>query len=138
MPLLLPDVGLVVNHAAFEVTVQEMLELTVMLKLPAVLVTDWVAGVTLSEAGAAWVIVAVRVIPPPVKVKVPVRAAPVLVVKLAATVPLLLPEFGLMVSHAALELTVQATLDVTVMFALPAWEETDWLVGATVRLGATV
>lgn len=138
MPLLLPDVGLVVNHAAFEVTVQEMLELTVMLKLPAVLVTDWVVGVTLSEAGAAWAIVAVRVIPPPVKVSVPVRAVPVLAVKLAVTVPLLLPEFGLMVSQVALELTVQATLDVTLMFAVPAWKETAWLVGATVRLGAAV
>jgi hypothetical protein len=83
------------------------------------------------------VIVAVRVIPPPEKVKVPVRAAPVLVVKLAVTVPLLLPELGLMVSQATLELTLQATLEVTVMFALPAWEETDWLEGATVRLGAT-
>ena len=126
-----------VNHAAFEVTVQEMLELTVMLKLPAVLVTDWVSGVTLREAGAAWVIVAVRVIPLPVKVKVPVRAVPVLAAKLATTVPLLLPEFGLMVSHAALELTLQATLEVTLRFAVPAWEETDWLVGATERLGAT-
>ncbi len=125
MRLLLPDVELVLNQAAFELIVQAILELTVMLKLPAAVPTAWVLGVTESEAGAAWVIVAVRVIPPPVKVKVPVRAAPVLAVKLAATVPLLLPEIGLRVSQATLELTLQATLEVRVMFALPAREETD-------------
>ena len=137
MLLLLPDVELVVSHATLELIVQAILELTVMLNLPAAVPTAWVLGVTVSEAGAAWVIVAVRVMPLPVKVKVPVRAVPVLAVKLATTVPLLLPEFGLMVSHAALELTLQATLEVTLMFAVPAWEVTDWLVGATERLGAT-
>lgn len=96
-----------------------------MLKVPAAVPTDWVIGVTLSEAGAAWVIVAVRVMPPPVKVKVPVRAAPVLAVKLAVTVPLLVPEVGLRVSQAALDVTVQATLDVTVMFEAPAKALTD-------------
>jgi hypothetical protein len=53
VPLLLPDVELVVNHATLELIVQAILELTVMLKLPAAVPADWVVGVTLSEAGAA-------------------------------------------------------------------------------------
>jgi hypothetical protein len=104
-------------------------------KLPDKAGTAWVAELT-ARAGVAWVIVTVRVSPPPVKVSIPVLAAAVVFpVKLAVTVPLLLPDVGVAVSHAALELTVQAILEVRAIAKLPAIGETDWVAGDTVKIG---
>ena len=134
LPLLLPEVGEVVNHIALEETVQFTLEVSVMVTLPANGLTGLVVGVTV-KFGAAWLTVTVRVSPPPVKVSTPVLADPVFPVKLAVTVPLLLPEVGEAVSQAALELTVQAMLEVSVIAKFPAIGETDWVAGDTVNTG---
>lgn len=135
LPLLLPEVGEVVNHTALEETVQFTLEVRVMVTLPANGLTGLVVGVTV-RFGAAWLTVTVRVRPPPLNVRIPVLvAAPVFPVKLAVTVPLLLPEVGVAVSQAALELTVQAMLEVSVIAKFPAIGETDWVAGDTVNTG---
>lgn len=75
----MPLAVVVVNHPAFEVTVQLMLEVSVMAKLPSAAVRVEVVGLTVN-VGAAWVTVTVRLIPFPEKVSVPVRAEPVLAV----------------------------------------------------------
>jgi len=134
LPLLLPDVGEVVSHTALEETVQLTLEVSVIEKLPDKAGTAWVAGVT-TRVGAAWLTVTVRVSPPPVKVSIPVLADPVFPVKLAVTVPLLLPEVGEAVNHAALEATVQAILAVSATWKFPAAAENACVVGDTVKIG---
>lgn len=74
-----PLAVVVVNHPTLEATVQLMLEVSVMAKLPSAAVRVEVVGLTVN-VGAAWVTVTVRLIPPPEKVSVPVRAEPVLAV----------------------------------------------------------
>jgi hypothetical protein len=105
-----------------------------MVTLPANGLTGLVVGVTV-RFGAAWLTVTVRVRPPPVKVSIPVLADPVFPVKLAVTVPSLLPEVGVAVNQAALELSVQAILEVRVIAKFPAIGETDWVAGDTVKTG---
>jgi len=72
-----PEVGEVVNHTALEATVQLMLEVSAMAKLPAAAVRVEVVGLTVN-VGAAWVTVTVLLMPFPENVSLPVRAAPVL------------------------------------------------------------
>lgn len=135
LPLLLPEVGEAVNHAALEATVQLTLEVREIEKLPDKAGTAWVAGVT-ARVGAAWVTVTVRVSPPPVKVSIPVLAAAVVFpVKLAVTVPSLLPEVGEAVNQVALEATAQAKFEVRAIAKFPAIAETDWVAGDTVKIG---
>ena len=131
----MPDDGEVVSHAALEEAVQLTLEVREIAKLPDKAGTAWVAGVT-ARVGAAWVTVTVRVSPPPVKVSIPVLAAAVVFpVKLAVTVPLLLPEVGEAVNHAELEATVQAILAVSATWKFPAAAENACEVGDTVKIG---
>jgi hypothetical protein len=70
--LLLPEVGFTVSQASLELTVQGTLEVRVMAKLPAAALGASVVGDTVS-IGATCVTVTVRVIPPPVKVNIPLR-----------------------------------------------------------------
>ena len=49
----------------------------------------------------------------------------------------LLPKFGLMLNHAALELAVQGTLAVTEATKLPAALATDLVLGLMLNIGAT-
>lgn len=51
------------------------------------------------------------------------------------TLPLPAPEFGLTVNQLTLEVTVHATLEVTVATKFPAVEGTLCVVGETVKLG---
>ena len=62
-----------------ELTVHATLDVKVMAKLPSNGDTLCVVGVT-AKFGVAWVTVTVRVSPFPLKVRIPVRAAPVLAV----------------------------------------------------------
>ena len=51
------------------------------------------------------------------------------------TLPLPAPEFGLTVNQLAFELTLQATLEVTVAAKFPAVDATLCVAGDTVRVG---
>jgi hypothetical protein len=132
---LLPDVWLDVSQFALELTVQAIFALTVMPKLPAFAATDWLVGATVRLGASAWVTVIVVETPPPLKVTVPVRKAPVLAVWLKVTELLPVPEFGLMLNQVALELAVQGTLAVTEAMKLPAASTTDLELGLMVNTG---
>jgi hypothetical protein len=121
-PVFAPDVGVIVSHVAFLLTVHVPLELTVTdwfagFAAPCVAVNVRLVGVTVNEgAETVSVTVAVLVIPPPVTVMVAllVPARAVAKFTLAVTVPLPDPEAGLTVSHEPPLLAVHVPFEVTV------------------------
>lgn len=131
-----PDAGLAVSQLALEVTVQAIFADTVTPKLPALEATDWLVGLTVKLETAACVTVILVVAPPPLKVTTPVRSAPLLALWFRLTEALPVPEFGLMLNQAALELAVQGTLAVTEAMKLPAALPTDLELGLMVNIGA--
>ena len=76
--LLLPELTVVVNQAALELTVQATFEVSAVVKVPAAEVRAWFSGLT-DKIVPPCVTVTVRVNPPPVMVSIPVRAATVAV-----------------------------------------------------------
>jgi hypothetical protein len=111
-PLLLPEAGETVIQDASSLAVQLTLEVTVTDRVAAADVKSSVAGETVSAlaggVAAACVMATVRVMPPPITVRVAVRG---LVAAFASavtlTVPSLLPESGETVIQDASSLAVQ-------------------------------
>jgi hypothetical protein len=128
VPLLLPPPGPTVNHETLAPSVHSVLDVTVnVFSSPAAVKSSEEAetervglGVDVADA---WVIVIVFT-STPVALTLMVAArndADVLASAATVTVPLLLPDAGVMVNHATLALTVQFVLDVTVnVFSSPA------------------
>ena len=103
-PLLLPLAGERVSHAALLVTLQDTLELTVMVLEPPPVAKLWVSGETVSDAGTApsCVTLMVLVISPPVTVTVALRGVvAVFAAAVMVNVLLLLPLVREVVSHVA-------------------------------------
>ena len=115
VPSPLPEAGDTVNHTALLLTVQLVLDVTVHVfcSPPAIKLND--DGETIRVGAACVTLMVCEVTPVPLTVTVAVRwLAVVLAAAVKVTVPSPLPEAGAIVSHAALLLTVQLVLDVTV------------------------